>query len=144
MSRFRLPDGVPPDNHTRTFAAAAGGEPEFRAPDTATPDFAIPASNAGFQARENLKDVPALVRAPDSAPHFAKVIIETDDDDDDEEEVQNGLIHGPHAPAPVLVLVAIALLLIAFAAFVVSQRQEPGLPDCASQPEWNRYNCRAN
>lgn len=142
MSRFRLPDGVSPDNQARTFGAPASAEPAFRAPDTATPDFAIPASNAGFEARESLKDVPVFVRAPDLAPRFAKVTIETDDDDDEEEA--NGLLHGPHAPAPVLVFVAIGLLLIAFAAFVVSQRQEPVLSDCASQPEWNQYNCRAN
>lgn len=141
MSRFRLPDGVPPDNRTRTFAVAAGGAPEFKAPDTAAPDFAIPASNAGFQARESLNAAPAFVRAPDPAPQFAKVTIETDDDDE-EEEAQNGLLHGPHAPLPVLVLVAIGLLLIAFAAYVVSQRQEAVLSDCASQPEWNQYNCR--
>ena len=143
MSRFRLPDGVPQDNQARTFAAASGGAPEFKAPDPAAPDFAIPASNAGIGIREKLKDAPAFVRAPDPSPHFAKVTIETDDDEDDDEEVQNGLVHGPHPPAPVLVLIAIGLLLIAFAAFVVSQRQEPGLPDCASQPEWNQYNCRA-
>lgn len=143
MSRFRLPDGVPPDNQARTFAASSGEATEFKAPDTATPDFAIPASNAGFGIRENLKDAPAFVRAPDPAPHFAKVTIETDDEDDDE-EVKNGLVHGSHPPAPVLVLVAIGLLLIAFAAFVVSQRQDPVLSDCASQPEWNQYNCRAN
>lgn len=144
MSRFRLPDGVPPDNQTRTFATAAGGEREFKAPDTATPDFAIPASNAAFEARKNLKNVAAFAPASDSAPRFTKVTIETEDDDEDEEKVQNGLLHGPHAPAPVLVLVAIGLLLIAFAAFSVSQRQEPTLSDCASQPEWNQYNCLAN
>lgn len=169
MSRIRLPDGVPSDNqnssgqksnwraktharaeHSAAREAARVGEHEgrdFIAPNTATPDFAIPADNKPCMPGADAVDAPFFARPPDLAPHFTTVIIETDDDDeedDDDDEEENGLVHGPHPPAPFLILVAIGLLLIALAAFIVSRNEEPGVPDCSGQPEWNQYNCRAD
>ena len=152
MSRIRLPDGVPSDNQDTTRQAFGSNDfeaPGFRAPDTATPDFAIPASNEPA-AKSSLaaapgKDERSFVRAPELAPSFARVTIETDEDEDDDDEEELGIVHGPHTSTPILILVAIGLLLIAFAAFFMSRDQgDPGLPDCASQPEWNQYNCRTN
>ncbi|PQA85526.1 hypothetical protein [Hyphococcus luteus] len=142
MSRPRLPDAVPPDNQTKSFGPSslpgAGGEEEFKAPDTATPDFAIPNSNAGPEAQN---DAPSFARPPEPAPSFAKVIIETDDEEDEEEEEEDHLMGGHQHPSYRL-LIVIGVLLIALAAFVASRNQGPDLPDCASQPEWNQYNCR--
>jgi hypothetical protein len=125
MSRVQLPDGVPPDNRARGFAAPSG----FAAPDTATPAF--------DKSREGLRDHDRV--------GLSRVVIEVDDEDDDEMENENEddkLIHGPHHQAQTLILIAIGLVLAALAAYVVSQNQNPA-PLCANQPEWNQYNCRA-
>ncbi len=152
MSRSRLPAAVPPDNQTKSFGQSAphgaGGEGPFEAPDTATPDFVIPNSNAGLSgaglaASRSAAEAPAFTRPPDPAPAFARVVIETDDDEEDEDEdEEEERAPGEHQHVPYQILVVIGLLLVALAAFVATRSQDPALPDCASQPEWNQYNCR--
>ena len=145
MRRSRLPDAVPPDNLSKSYGER-GHEPngdDYQAPDTATPDFAIPKSNAAHAGPKSEADAPTFVRAPETAPAFARVVIETDDDDNDDEEDDARDITGNHLDVPYPVLIVIGVLLIALAAYVATRNNEPaGLPDCASQPEWNQYNCQ--
>jgi len=147
MGQSRLPDGVPSDNLSKNLAVGGAGRDEaFQAPDTATPDFAIPATNDVLTARRDHGAPAGLGRLPEPAPTFAKVIIETGDDEyeeEEEDEDRNGLFHA-HPSAPMLILIALGLALIAIAAFAVSRRETPDLPNCASQPDWNQYNCRTS
>ena len=138
MAVSRLPEGVPPDNKS----SGKGETASFTAPDMATPKFArkaqeIPFSNAALDM-EKLSDESAMARpmlpvgADQSKKHGGK------------NEDNLSFLHGPHPSSRMLILIAVGLFAIALAVLAVSRNQGPGLPDCASQPEWNQYNCRKN
>ena len=123
MTRVDLPEGVPPDNQTKAFASKSGPV----VPDTSAPAFAdlqdsFPKNDRGILSR---------------------VVVELEEEEDeDDKDKDDRLVHGPHLPAPTLILIAIGLVLAAIAAYVISQNQTPA-PLCATQPEWNQYDCRA-
>lgn len=137
MGRVSLPEGVAPTNSKNAPEDAAG----FAVPETATPDFV---------AAENRRSAVGAVQAgkqPRSTSGRFYRFEEDDDDDDDEERARKRdpvhIVHGAHAPGPVIILVAIGLVLAALAAFVIARNQPQALPLCSEQPDWNQYNCRA-
>lgn len=120
MSNGKLPDGVPFDNETSSSFGVGDGEPRFKAPEPATPKFA--------PERELIEREEVRVHHAHQADHYA----------DDEESIR--LIPSVN---PTVLLVVLSVLLFTVAAIVVTNSRD-GLPNCASQPEWNQYNCRAN
>ncbi|MEZ5894247.1 MAG: hypothetical protein R3C58_14025 [Parvularculaceae bacterium] len=134
MTRVRLPEGVPFDNTKRAMSAGDGA---FAAPDTATPSFAR-VEPVAAQPASDIRPMPKAEKLLRAGVYVEK---EAENGEEDNDPVR--LIHGPHAPAPLLILIAIALVLAAFAAYAVS-RNSGGEPLCADQPEWNQYNCRTN
>lgn len=158
MSRIRLPEGVPAENHssrrqrfrseacadldnrvTPTAPGSAGQNAAgaFSAPDTATPNFNGNKDDASVQRSAR------TVREKHEV--YERVVEDDENSDDETPSKDNGdedevIAHGFHPPAPLLILIAIGLLLIALAAFVVSRNQET-TPLCSELPAWNQYNC---
>lgn len=66
---------------------------------------------------------------------------EADDDDDAGAGDKTRALHGPHAPAPLLIVIAIVLMLIGLGAYFINRNSGPQ-PLCADQPDWNQYNCK--
>ena len=135
MGRVSLPDGVAPTNEKGAHKETVG----FAVPDTATPEFTNP-GNRPPRPRAAKTDPPRLKNG-----RFHRFEEDDEDDDDDKRRKKDPIqiVHGPHAPGPVILLVAIGLVLAALAAFVIVRNQPNELPLCSEQPDWNQYNCRA-
>ncbi len=142
MSRGTLPEGVAPANN----GAVSDERRTFSVPETSAPEFSKPAASPVFPDQT----LPALRKASAAASKpmalkgkvFDRFVEDDDEDEDDARDDNLASAHVPHAPGPVIILIAIVLVLAALAAFVLVQNQQP-TPDCADQPEWNQYNCRA-
>lgn len=131
MNRVSLPEGVFPTNDESAFSDSAS----FQAPDTATPNF----SKRPPDGPRDVSAKPAFQLKSRSSDRF----VEDDQDEDDEDKNDDVIIvHGHHAPGPLIILIAIGLVLAALAAFVMVRNQQP-VPLCSEQPDWNQYNCRA-
>ncbi len=122
MSRFDLPDGVPPDNGTRTgFSAAdaAGKGPDYRPPDMATPQFSQPQTSHSV------------------IPQTTDCIVEGGGD---HEGRSAKMLPGP--VNSIMMFTALAAVLALLGAIAIASNQT-SVPNCSSQPEWNQYNCQA-
>ena len=130
MSRFELPDGVPPDNsHRAAFSGKRTDEGDYAAPDMATPRFARPGASTSERVEDRLRQTMDVI------------IIDTDDDDDKPDQK-------PSKPAPkkdknrkrmiyIAIGAALAFILLVVVAVALGQP-----PLCADQADWNQYNCR--
>ena len=123
MSRLDLPDGVPPDNGTKTgFSAAdaAGKSQDYSAPDMATPQFSQPQTTHSV-----------IRQTTDS-------IVE---DGGDHEGRATKLLPSP--VNSIMMFTALAAVLALLGAIAIASNQK-SVPNCASQPDWNQYNCQAH
>ncbi len=133
MSRFKLPDGVPPDNQTgnqtsnRTGAAFSPSDKTggaYQAPDMATPQYSKPVHEAAKHDDKTRR----VMRG-----QFSEIVREDEGDED--------IKILPARAGGIALITLIAAVLAALGAIVVmNSRQE--IPLCSEQPEWNQYNCR--